>query len=110
MSDLKELYLRKKKTDGLTFESLETFLQLALNQIGELEAEIARQDAVIDKEKLKYYRIMDMLSRLKKYKNRHGKCEPREDRACTYCNARDDLDKLVADYKGPPIVLRGGTG
>lgn len=42
----------------------------------------------------------------------HGKCIPREDRACTHCNAIDDLTKLVMGYRGPRVVqsTSGGPG
>lgn len=37
----------------------------------------------------------------------HGLCEPRERRACTACNASDDLVKLAAEWKGPRVKLAG---
>lgn len=35
----------------------------------------------------------------------HGLCQPRERLACTHCNAQDKLDEMLAQYKGPLIVL-----
>lgn len=34
----------------------------------------------------------------------HGLCQPRSRLACTHCNAKDELDKLLADYKGPRVI------
>jgi hypothetical protein len=53
----------------------------------------------------KYHEIMGVLRDLRKFEGRHGKCNPRLDRACAYCNAVDDLERLVSDYRGPRIVL-----
>lgn len=36
----------------------------------------------------------------------HGLCEPRERRACTACNAKEELDGLVDSYKGARIVAQ----
>lgn len=47
-----------------------------------------------------YYRVMDLLRRTRM---EHGLCEPRSRRACTHCNAVDDLKVLVDEYKGAPI-------
>jgi hypothetical protein len=33
----------------------------------------------------------------------HGMCEPRESRACTTCNAKDDLEVLIEAYRGERI-------
>lgn len=37
MIDLKEIYLANKKAETLTYDKLETLLQLALNQIDDLK-------------------------------------------------------------------------
>ena len=37
-------------------------------------------------------------------KMEHGTCQPRERKACTACNAKDELDQLLADWKGPKIT------
>jgi hypothetical protein len=47
-----------------------------------------------------YHRVMSLL---KATRMEHGLCEPRSRRACTHCNAKDDLDKLLAEYKGARI-------
>jgi hypothetical protein len=47
-----------------------------------------------------YHRVMQ---RLRDTKRPHGLCQPRERRACTHCNAQDELDEMVKDYKGRPI-------
>lgn len=49
-----------------------------------------------------YHQVMGLLRDMQM---EHGTCQPRERRACTACNAKDDLDKLLAEYKGQPIAL-----
>jgi len=51
----------------------------------------------------KYHNVMELL---KQTKMKHGLCKPRERRACTHCNALDDLDKLISEYKGRKIYLQ----
>lgn len=46
-----------------------------------------------------------VMSLLQAMQMEHGLCEPRSRRACTHCNAKDDLDALVKAYKGHPVVL-----
>lgn len=48
-----------------------------------------------------YHKVMGWLADLRM---EHGKCQPRRDRACTNCNARDDLEKHLRAYRGPRIV------
>jgi hypothetical protein len=50
----------------------------------------------------RYYRVMDLLRDSMHMK--HGLCEPRERRACTRCNATDDLAQMVSEYRGAPII------
>lgn len=45
----------------------------------------------------KYHEVMVLLRNLAMP---HGKCKPREDKACTACNAQDALDLMLAQYKG----------
>lgn len=33
----------------------------------------------------------------------HGRCQPRERRACTHCNAQEEIDEMVKGYKGRPL-------
>lgn len=49
-----------------------------------------------------YHRVMALLQNTRM---EHGLCQPRERRACTHCNAVDDLNKLMEEYKGPPITF-----
>ena len=53
-----------------------------------------------------YNRVMGLLQNTKMP---HGLCEPRERKACTHCNAVEELDKLIAEYKGARIVLAGAA-
>lgn len=49
-----------------------------------------------------YYRVMDLLRRTRM---EHGLCQPRSRRACSHCNAVDDLKVMVDEYKGAPIRI-----
>ena len=49
----------------------------------------------------KYNRVMSLL---RNTKMAHGLCEPRERKACTHCNAVEELDKLIAEYKGARVI------
>ena len=53
-----------------------------------------------------YNRVMGLLQNTKMP---HDLCEPRERKACTHCNAVEELDKLIAEYKGARIVLAGAA-
>jgi hypothetical protein len=35
----------------------------------------------------------------------HGRCLPREDRACAHCYAKDRLDQMLKGYKGRRVIL-----
>lgn len=50
----------------------------------------------------KFHEVMECLRNMQMP---HGTCQPRERLACTNCNAKDRLDKMIAEYKGAPIVL-----
>lgn len=50
----------------------------------------------------KYHEVMRCLRDMQMP---HGTCQPRERRACTSCNARDDLNKMIAGYAGASVVL-----
>lgn len=58
------------------------------------------EDTRIAADAAKFHQVMSLLSNLQMP---HGTCRPRERRACTHCNARDDLDKMLAEYKGIPV-------
>lgn len=49
-----------------------------------------------------FHNVMDALRRTKM---EHGLCEPVERRACTHCAGQRKLDEMLAEYKGPRIVL-----
>lgn len=49
-----------------------------------------------------YNRLMLLL---RNTKMEHGLCQPRERKACTACNAQDELDTIIAGYKGARIVM-----
>lgn len=62
---------------------------------------MTREEEIVH-ESEQFHEVMDCL---RKMKMKHGKCEPRKDRACSHCNGADDLQKIVANYKGRRIVL-----
>ena len=62
----------------------------------EKQAEQLRGDAQ------KLHRVMALLTDMRMG---HGRCLPRKDRACTHCNAVDDLESEINRYTGPPVVL-----
>jgi hypothetical protein len=45
----------------------------------------------------------EVMGHLRALRMDHGLCQPRERRACTHCNAEDDLAKAVAAYRGPRV-------
>lgn len=47
-----------------------------------------------------FHQIMRLL---KDAKLPHGRCQPRSDKACTHCNAQDELDTRLTAYKGRPV-------
>ena len=48
---------------------------------------------------------IDHIKRLLRHERKpHGTCRPRSRRACTACNARDELDAIVAAWRGPKIT------
>lgn len=53
------------------------------------------------KSQQQYQQVMGLLRDMQM---EHGTCQPRERRACTHCNAKDDLDKLLAEYRGQSIT------
>lgn len=48
-----------------------------------------------------------VVSCLRDMKLEHGLCQPRSRRACAHCNSRDELELLVAAYRGPHVILSG---
>lgn len=46
-----------------------------------------------------------LLGLLRDTKMRHGTCQPRSQKACTACNALDELDKIVKSWPGHTMVL-----
>ncbi len=52
----------------------------------------------------------EVLGLLRNMKLEHGTCQPRERKACTNCNSKERLDKIVDDWKGHRLELSGGGG
>jgi len=49
-----------------------------------------------------YHRVMQLLA---DSELPHGLCQPRERKACSHCNAADELARMRAEYKGVPVAL-----
>lgn len=45
----------------------------------------------------------DVLGLLRNTRMEHGLCYPRERRACTHCNSREQLEKIVIAWKGHKV-------
>lgn len=46
-----------------------------------------------------------ILGLLRDTKMQHGTCQPRSRKACTACNAQEELDKIVKNWKGFTMAL-----
>lgn len=66
-----------------------------------LEGEADSLRAERDEGAQMFHTVMALLANTKM---KHGKCQPRADRACTHCNAVDALDGLLSAYGGPPLA------
>ncbi len=71
----------------------------ALLQLSQLLEEAERDAA-------RYHEIMALVGDLQM---EHGLCQPRARRACTRCNATDDLAALLQGYRGPRVVASAST-
>lgn len=47
----------------------------------------------------------EVMSALRKTKMEHGLCEPVERNACTHCAGKRKIEKMLAEYKGPRVIL-----
>lgn len=62
---------------------------------------------ILSNETALYYEVMDCLREMELP---HGRCHPREDKACSHCNAEDRLIELRNNYRGRPIVAQQMQG
>jgi len=69
------------------------------------EATISRLSEEIENLKDERAQKEHILGLLRDTKMEHGTCQPRSRKACTACNAQEQLDKIVKDWKGFTIVL-----
>lgn len=70
------------------------------------EAELAETKARLaeaERDAEKYHVAM---TAWKRTKMEHGLCQPRSRKACSHCNAVDELDAMLAAYKGRRITAR----
>ena len=73
----------------------------ALIASGEL---VPREQVEADKRDAeRYHKVMHLL---RDAKMDHGLCQPRERRACTRCNALDDIEKIISEYKGMGLTIQ----
>lgn len=68
---------------------------------GYLWGQRAIADTLVQDEKARYDQVMDLL---RSAKMSHGQCQPRTRKACTACNAQDELNRLVSEWKGFTIT------
>lgn len=47
----------------------------------------------------------EVMSAVKRSRMEHGLCEPVERNACTACAAKRKLDQMLAEWKGPRVIL-----
>lgn len=74
----------------------------------EVESQAKIIDGLLEEiEKLKDERRQkeSILGMLRDTKMKHGTCQPRSRKACTACNAQEELDKIVAAWKGFTMEL-----
>jgi len=64
---------------------------------GYLWGQRAIADTLVMDEKAKYEHVMGLL---RDTKMQHGTCQPRSRKACTACNAQEELDRLISEWKG----------
>ena len=62
-------------------------------RVAELEADAAG-----------FHKVMELL---RNTRLGHGTCVPRSRRACSHCNAIDDIASMLGNYKGPRIFATG---
>lgn len=65
-------------------------------------AQPAEPVAIAEGDAFRYHKAMHCLLNMQM---QHGLCEPRSRKACTHCNAKDRLDAMIAEYRGPMVVL-----
>lgn len=61
------------------------------------DAGAPKEVAKLRRESERFHRVMGPLPNMQM---EHGTCRPRERRACTHCDAKDDLIKLLAKCTG----------
>lgn len=96
----RELAAERELTNAITAE-VDYLHNKLRDRIAELDAERAKVARLRDAAN-SFHRVMGLWRDLSKI---HGKCTPRSDRACTACNAIDDLNTIASEYKGLPIEL-----
>ena len=68
----------------------------------ELKAEMITIDESTKRDASDFDKVMGCLRRMQLP---HGLCKPRERKACTVCNAKDELDRMVEAYSGRIVKL-----
>jgi hypothetical protein len=111
-ADRAKLLMFKQKT-GLPFRDIEMLSWLYERGLPkkEMEKRMRYVEGILDmreraRDAQKYHKVMKCLLAMKRP---HGICQPRERRACTACNAKDELDALLEHYKGQQVRLQGPT-
>ena len=71
----------------------------------DLAAQVKRLMVELNRVQPYEHQFHEVMGALRRTKMEHGLCEPVERNACTHCAAQRKLDKMLAEYKGPRIVL-----
>jgi hypothetical protein len=61
----------------------------------------AAQLSALKEDAASYHKLMGLFAATRM---EHGTCQPRARRACTHCNAVDDIAAMVKAYAGPMVV------
>ena len=79
--------------DGMTKDELKADLESAWGRLDKAEKDARKYRGDYD-------HVLGLIRSTKMY---HGTCKPRERKACTACNAQEELDKILSGWKGGAI-------
>jgi hypothetical protein len=87
---------------GYKLQCIEKSMILALD---DPQRELYRQRGIdlerLQRESQDYHKVMH---HLKDTERGHGRCLPREDLACSHCNAKDAIVAMTNAYRGPRVI------
>lgn len=96
------LSAEEARQNGYKLQCIERTMILALD---DPQRELYRQRSIdlerLQRESQDYHKVMH---HLKDTERKHGRCQPRADRACTHCNAQEQIEVMTKAYKGPRVI------